>query len=430
MGRARKASGLLPTSSLCATYAIQQLRAGGNIIELWLRDRAAILLRHRDPFADDHLGIGDGLTQRSAIGHATRQFRHLSDPCAIRFAPRQNDAVCPKQIAYLLDYYGLPLLCHMVHCEKTFNHPLIKELTMDEHLLPAPISPFEQIKHSDDAGEYWSARELSALLDYSDWRNFEKAIKRAMTACKTSGQQVSDHFVGSTDMILLGKGGQRSLKDYHLSRYACYLVVENADPDKEKVALGQTYFAIRTRRDEIAQNERDKRNQELEELHRRIVEREKLKKYHKSMYKVAQIAGVTSPQDFAIFEDHGYLGLYHEKAEQIIERKGLKPSANPSDYMGVVELAANGFRAALTSEMLVVEDAQGKDVANATHYRAGGIVRRAMEEAGVPTPEKLPTPIQSIQQAKRELARQQQIEVEDRLGLWVQIQAGEAEQEE
>lgn len=130
---------------------------------------------------------------------------------------------------------------------------------MPEQPLSAPISPFEQIKHSDAASNYWSARELAAILGYSEWRNFEKAVKKAMTACKKSGQQVADHFVEVNKMVELGSGAQRAIRDHHLSRYACYLVVENADPSKEIVALGQTYFAIRTRLDEIAQETEEAR---------------------------------------------------------------------------------------------------------------------------------------------------------------------------
>jgi DNA-damage-inducible protein D len=211
---------------------------------------------------------------------------------------------------------------------------------------PAPISPFERIRHQDDVGEYWSARELAALLDYADWRNFEKVIKKAMTACEGSRQQISDHFVAVNKMVELGSGSKRKVKDYQLSRYACYLIVENADPNKEIVALGQTYFAIRTRRDELA-DDRD-------EARKRVEEREKLKRYHRVLYRAARAAGVITPEDFAIFEDHGY----HETVAQIAERKGLKPGQHISDHMGAVELAANGLRAALAAEVISTEGIQ------------------------------------------------------------------------
>lgn len=282
---------------------------------------------------------------------------------------------------------------------------------------PASISPFERIRHHDDAGEYWSARELSELIGYK-WQNFEAVVKKAMTACAKSSQQVSDHFTDISKMVTLGSGARRKVRDYHLSRYACYLIIENGDPDKDIVALGQTYFAIRTRRDELASDADDAR--------KRLQEREKLKRYHRVLFRAARMAGVMTPEDFAVFEDHGYRGLYLETAAQIAERKDVPPGQRISEYMGTVELAANGFRAALAGEMLVSGGVNNRDDANATHFRAGTIVRRAMQEAGVPMPELLPTPAKSAQQVKRELARQARIEAEDRLGLWAQLAQSEA----
>jgi DNA-damage-inducible protein D len=277
---------------------------------------------------------------------------------------------------------------------------------------PVPISPFDRIKHVDDAGEYWSARELAGLIGYQ-WKNFEHVIAKARIACQNSGNPVENHFVTTTRTIEVGKGAKRQLTDVHLSRYACYLIIENADPEKEIIALGQTYFAIRTRRDELAQ--------EREEALQRIAEREKLKRYHKELHRTARGAGVITAHDFAIFQDHGYKGLYQETAQEIAQRKGLQPGQNISDFMGITETAANGFRAALAREMLITEGVKEGGRANVTHHRAGGIVRKALEEAGVPPPEQLPTPQKSIQQLKRELARQQRIEEEDRLGLFAEL---------
>ena len=286
---------------------------------------------------------------------------------------------------------------------------------------PAPMSPFDSIRHADDSGEYWSARELAVLLEYTEWRNFEKVIKKAIKACQNSQQQVSDHFVDINKMIETGKGAHRTISDYHLSRYACYLVVQNADPEKEIVALGQTYFTIRTRRDELNDD------QSIKELKGRIIERDKLRRRHKELYAAAQYAGITDPRDFATFENHGYQGLYHETHEQIAERKGLPDTANISDYMGALEEAANGFRAAMATEVIRREHILGTEAANITHYKAGTAVRKAMKEAGVMMPEKLPN-APHIREARRAVKRQEQIEAEDKLGLWAHLEEGKDEE--
>lgn len=295
----------------------------------------------------------------------------------------------------------------------SITDPTMEKLMTDESMMRAPlaaISPFDAIKHSDENGAYWSARELATLIGYR-WQNFEEVIAKAQLACTNSQQRVEDHFVTIVHQIpRRGGKGKYPVKDHQLSRYACYLIIENADPSKEIVALGQTYFALRTRHDELAQ--------EREEMQARLVERGKLAKYRKALYKTARLHGVITAEDFAIFENHGYLGLYHETAQQILSRKGLKPTDNPSDYMGVLETAADGFRVALANEMLSTHQSTRKEAANRTHERAGTAVRKTMEDMGVPTPEQLPTPSRSIQQVKRELARQRKIEDEDRLGLW------------
>jgi DNA-damage-inducible protein D len=273
------------------------------------------------------------------------------------------------------------------------------------------ISPFDAIKHHDKRGDHWSARELSVLLGYKPnaWHNFESVIAQAMEACRGSGQDVDAHFE-RVETQSPTASRRYTVKDVHLSRYGAYLVVQNADPSKEVVALGQTYFAVRTRQDELTS--------EREEMRQRIVEREKLARYRRALYKTARAHGVITPLDFAVFENHGNQGLYHETAEEILQRKELRPTDNPADYMGVLETAANGFRVALANELLTTQPSVGKDRANSTHERAGAAVRKTMEEMGVPTPERLPTPAQSIQQVRLDLARQKRIEEEDRLGLW------------
>jgi len=281
------------------------------------------------------------------------------------------------------------------------------------------ISPFDTIKHQDEGGDFWSARELAVLLGYQRWESFPGVIAKAEKACEGSGQAISDHFRHVTKLIAAGKGAQREIEDVHLSRYACYLIVQNSDPSKDAVALGQTYFAVRTRRDELTA--------ERDEMRQRVTERDKLVRYRKALYKTARAHGVIAPQDFAVFENHGYEGLYHETAEEILARKGLHAADDPADYMGVLETAANGFRVALANELLTTQPVTGKDAANATHTRAGAAVRKTMEDMGVPTPEQLPTPAKSIQQVRRELARQKRVEEEDRLGLWSLLAQGEGE---
>lgn len=287
---------------------------------------------------------------------------------------------------------------------------------------PVPISPFERIRHEDDAGEYWSARELAALLDYTEWRNFERVIKKAMIACQKSGQQVSDHFVDVNKVTEHGKHGKYTVKDYHLSRYACYLVIENADPEKEIVALGQTYFAIRTRHDEI--------EQERIELEQRLRERAKLVKIRRNVYGRAKfVFGIEASEDFETFVNHGYQGLYQETKQGINERKGLPSTENPANYMGVMETAANGFMEAMTDEMMKVAPETTKETAYEIHGRAGFVTREAMIQMGVPTPEHLPTPKLSIKEAQRRLKRIKQVEEEDRMGLWAQFLNEEDESE-
>ena len=279
----------------------------------------------------------------------------------------------------------------------------------------APQSHFDAIKHVDESGEYWSARELATLLDYTEWRNFEKVIKKAIKACQSSNKQVSDHFVDINKMIATAKGAQREIKDYQLSRYACYLVVQNGDPQKEIVALGQTYFAIRTRHDELEEQTN------LEAMKHRLALRQRLKQHNKTLRETARDAGVITGADFALFENHGYQGLYNGlTAQGIAETMGVPPG-QISDHMGELALSANDFRATLGAYMLKQRQVTDKGTANATHYEAGKHVRETMKAAGVPMPEELPAEphIKEIEQA---IKRQEQIEKEDRLGLWGQAE--------
>jgi len=263
------------------------------------------------------------------------------------------------------------------------------------------VSPFEAIRCQDEDGnEYWSARDLYKLLGYSSWQKFQYAIEQAKIACEKSGLVVSDHFNLEVKMIQAGKGAQRKTEDYHLSRYACYLIVQNADPNKPVVALGQTYFAVQTRRQEIAD---ELGLQGLPEDQLRLLRRSQMNIYNTQLAEAAQRSGVIEPIDFAIFQDHGYKGLYGGLgAKDIHARKGLKKSEQILDYMGSDELAANIFRASLTKQKLEREQIKGKDKANYAHHQMGREVRKTIIRAKATLPEDLPTPEKSIKQLQRE----------------------------
>lgn len=256
---------------------------------------------------------------------------------------------------------------------------------------------FEVIKNVDQEGsEYWSARDLGPLLDYKEWRNFQKVISKAAIACEASGQQVSDHFVESNKMVEVGSGANRQLEDIRLSRYACYLVVQNGDPSKPVIAAGQTYFALQTRRQEL---EDDKAFKSLREDEKRLFLRNELKEHNKHLVETAHQAGVETALDFAVFQNHGYKGLYGGLDQKAIhERKGLKKSQKILDHMGSTELAANLFRATQTEEKLRRDEVSTKQRANQTHYEVGQKVRQTIKDLGGTMPESLPSPDKSIQQ--------------------------------
>lgn len=256
---------------------------------------------------------------------------------------------------------------------------------------------FEQLRQlSTDGFEYWSARDLAPLLEYRDWRNFHKVINKAMQACETSNHVVGDHFVEATKMVSIGSGSQRKLDDIHLSRYACYLVVQNGDPSKPVIAAGQTYFAVQTRRQELADDDAFK---QLKEDEKRLFLRNELREHNKQLVEAAQQAGVATNLDFAIFQNHGYKGLYGGLDQKGIHaRKGLKKSQKILDHMGSTELAANLFRATQTEEKLKRDNVQGKHQANQTHFAVGRKVRQTIEELGGTMPENLPTPEKAIKQ--------------------------------
>jgi DNA-damage-inducible protein D len=246
---------------------------------------------------------------------------------------------------------------------------------------------FEDIKNIADEGmEFWYARDLQIVLEYAEWRNFEKVIDKAKIACQNSGNAVSDHFVDVNKMVELGSGAQREIEDTMLSRYACYLIVQNGDPRKEVIALGQTYFAVKTREREVQEE-----FERLTEEQKRLAIRNELKNHNKSLAEAAKNAGVENAKDYAIFQNKGYQGLYGGLgAKEIHVQKGLKKSQNILDHMGSTELAANLFRATQTDDKLRREQIKGKEKANRTHFEVGKKVRQTITELGGTMPEDLP----------------------------------------
>ena len=256
---------------------------------------------------------------------------------------------------------------------------------------------FESIKHVDDDGnEYWYARELQKVLEYTQWRKFNGVIEKAMITCKASNYVVLDHFAGAGKMINLGKGGQREVLDYKLSRYACYLIAQNGDSRKKVIALAQTYFAIQTRKQELLEQEYNN----LTEDEKRFYQRDLTKKGNYSLNQTAKKAGV---KNFDKFHNAGYKGLYNgETANDIAKRKGLRYREDILDNMGSDELITNLFRISQTNQRLNKDNIQGEKAACLTHNKIGKIVRKAIKEAGGTMPEDLPTPDKSLKELEKE----------------------------
>ncbi len=258
---------------------------------------------------------------------------------------------------------------------------------------------FEDIKHYTEEGiEFWYARELQAVLEYKEWRNFVKVIDKAKDACKNAQQSVFECFVDVNKTSPMPNGGMKEIEDIMLSRYACYLIVMNGDPRKEVIALGQTYFAVKTRQQELIEN-----YNELSEDQKRLAIRNEMREHNKRLSEAAKDAGVKTTLDYAIFQNYGYQGLYGGlKAKDIHERKGLKKSQHILDHMDYEELAANLFRATQTEAKLRRDNIESKDNANQTHYEVGKKVRQTIADLGGTMPEDLPTPEKSIRQIEKE----------------------------
>ncbi len=277
-----------------------------------------------------------------------------------------------------------------------------KRVTRQHH------ATFEGIRHvSEEGSEFWLARALAKVLDYSEYRHFLPVIERAREACRNSGQRIVDHFEEVLEMVGIGSGAMRELANFRLSRYACYLIVQNGDPGKPVIANGQTYFALQTRRQELAS---DTMFAQLTEDEKRLAIRHELAAHNKDLAAAARQAGVQTGPDYAIFQDHGYRGLYGGlSAKDIHARKGLNKTQKILDHMASTELAANLFRATQTEEKLRRDQVRGKQRANETHFEVGKKVRRTIKELRGTMPEELPTPkasIKQIESAKKKLEKE------------------------
>ena len=263
-------------------------------------------------------------------------------------------------------------------------------------------SPFDAIRTVDGQGrEYWNAKDLAKLLGYRQYTNFTGAIRKAEMACKESGEAVSDHFLHVQESIKTGKGAIRTFSTVHLSRFACYLLVENADPEgRPIVALGQKYFAIQTRRQELAD---ELTLSTLPEDQKRLIYPREMAVLNHQLAEAAKLSGVIKPEHFAIFTDRGYQGLYNGETENMIHaRKGIQEGEHILDFIGSDELIANAFRASLARQRLERDKTRDREQANQIHYQAGRKVRQTIEEFGGTVPEQLPTPKKSFVQLERE----------------------------
>ena len=258
---------------------------------------------------------------------------------------------------------------------------------------------FENIKRTDENGaEFWYARELQKALEYTEYGKFLPVIEKAIEACRKTGFDEGNHFAHVSEMVRIGSGAERKMDSYKLSRYACYLIVMNGDPRKEVIALGQTYFAVKTRQKEIS----DAATQ-LSEDEKRLAIRDEVTVRNKFLASSAKAAGVETPVDYAVFQNRGYQGLYNGLGmKDIHKRKGLKKNEQILDHMGATELAANLFRITQTDDKLRRENIKGKEKANEAHFAVGKKVRQTIAELGGTMPENLPTPKISAKKLKQE----------------------------
>ena len=268
-------------------------------------------------------------------------------------------------------------------------------MELSYEIVPSLNKDFESIKKINQGGiEFWEARELMPLLGYKKWQNSEQAIDRAMIACTNSGQDIEDHFTDSSKMIKIAKNtvkeAPRKIKDYYLSRYACYLIAQNGNPRKQEIAIAQTYFAIQTRKQEISQ--------QLTDNQKRLYIRQEVKTHNIKLFETAKQAGV---DNFGKFNNYGYLGLYGLVASDIKKKKAIG-NDDILDRAGSTELAANLFRITQTDEQLRTKDIKGEETANATHFAVGKEIRSTIQKIGGTMPEDLP-----VQKHIKEIAREE-----------------------
>ena len=269
----------------------------------------------------------------------------------------------------------------------------------ENEIIKQTENTFESIKHIDENGnEYWYARELMIELGYKDWRYFDNVIEKSKMSCENSNMTVTDHFVVDNKIVEAGISNKFK-KDYKLTRYACYLIGQNANPRLKAVALAQTYFAVQTRKQEMSAEQ----YKQLTEDERRIYNRNLAKEKNSALFDVAQKTGV---ENFGKFNNAGYMGLYNETAGQIKQRKGLKKGQEILDYMGSEELGANIFRITQTEAKLKKLPIKNEDLACGTHNYVAKAVRRAIKEVGGTMPEDLPTPEKSIKELEKEKKKQ------------------------
>lgn len=268
---------------------------------------------------------------------------------------------------------------------------------MDNSLVNNTKTAFESIKHIDENGvEFWYARELMDTLEYKDWRYFDNVIEKAKIACENSAISKEEHFVVDNKTITMPKNATKEIKDYILSRYACYLIAQNANPRLKTVATAQTYFAVQTRKQEITRQEYEA----LSEDEKRLYTRQNVKDKNKYLFDTAKLAGV---KNYGKFNNYGYRGLYNgENAKDIANRKGISEKEDILDYMSSTELAANLFRITQTDEVLKNKNINNEDDACITHHKVGQAVRQTIKRIGGTMPEDLPTPRKSAKQIEKE----------------------------
>ena len=287
---------------------------------------------------------------------------------------------------------------------------------MENESLQSQTASFDTIKQIDSDGqEWWSARDLYPLLEYKYWQDFFNVLQAAMAAYRATGGSVETHFQKTSKVTQRKSGRPYTLVDYRLTRHACYLTVLSADGSKPVIGLAKNYFAVTTRLYELSTTEEDRL---------RLERRELLREHNKALAAQAYLAGVVTSEQFSTFWNFGYLGLYRERAGQIRQRKGITSRQDIGDFSSSSELAQNIMKASLARDMMIARNVVDPSRANATHFEAGNLVRKMLIDAGVPTPELLPTPQKSYKQLLLEQVERERLAEEDRVGLWGQIQEG------